>query len=173
MENSDSIYRNDFVRWARECVVIRHKLTGQMVCWELNKPQLRVLNMMEEQRKAGKPVRLIMLKARQWGGSTLILLYMAWIQLYHAENWHSLICAHVKDASTTVRGIFETLVTNMSKSDKYRLRPYNGSRNISVLPKRDRAGYNSTNIPFSPVAPSMVFTMKYVLLPSVLALMKY
>lgn len=139
MENLDSIYRDDFVRWARECVMIRHKLTGQMVCWELNTPQLRVLNMMEEQRRAGKPIRLIMLKARQWGGSTLILLYMAWIQLYHAENWHSLICAHVKDASTTIRGLYSQLIDNYPQGrlpEGVRLVPYEGLRAVKLLTGR-------------------------------------
>ena len=53
---------------------------------------------------------MIMLKARQWGGSTLVQMYMAWIQMILAENWHSLICAHVKDTASTIRGIYSVML---------------------------------------------------------------
>lgn len=139
MEQIENIYREDFERWARECVRIRHKLTGQMVPWELNEPQRRVLGVMERQRRAGKPVRVILLKARQWGGSTLVSLYMAWIQLYHAENWHSLICAHFKDASTTIRGLYSQLIENYPQErlpEGVKLVPYEGMRSVKVLTGR-------------------------------------
>lgn len=132
-------YKEDFVKWARECVRIRHKLTGQMVPWELNAPQLRVLNIMEADRRAGRPVRIIMLKARQWGGSTLVALYMAWIQLFHAENWHSLICAHFKDASTTIRGLYTQLIENYPTHllpEGVRLVPFEGMRSVRCLTGR-------------------------------------
>lgn len=135
----NEVYKNDFVRWAHDCVRIRHKMTGQMVCWELNAPQRKVLDIMERQRLAGKPVRIIMLKARQWGGSTLVLLYMAWIQLYHAENWHSLICAHFKDASTTIRGLYSQLLENYPEGllpDGVRLVPFEGLRSVRLLTGR-------------------------------------
>lgn len=94
---------------------------------------------MERQRLAGKPIRLILLKARQWGGSTLILLYMAWIQLYHTENWHSLICAHFKDASTTIRGLYSQLVDNYPAGrlpEGVKLVPYEGMRSVRLLAGR-------------------------------------
>ena len=34
-----------------------------------------------------------MLKARQWGGSTLIQIYFAWLRLIHCRNWNSLCIA--------------------------------------------------------------------------------
>ncbi len=137
MEQFD--YSKDFEKWALDCVRIRHKLTGQMVAWELNAPQRRVLGVMERQRLAGRPIRLILLKARQWGGSTLVSLYMAWIQLYHAENWHSLICAHFKDASTTIRGLYTQLIDNYPEGrlpEGVKLVPYEGLRSVKVLTGR-------------------------------------
>ncbi len=139
MEQNQNQYRENFEQWARECVRIRHKLTGQMVPWVLNGPQRRVLEVMERQRRAGKPVRVILLKARQWGGSTLVSLYMAWIQLYHAENWHSLICAHFKDASTTIRGLYTQLIDNYPEGrlpEGVKLVPYEGLRSVKVLTGR-------------------------------------
>lgn len=85
--------RHDFAFWCRTCVQIRDKQTGTYVPFVLNRPQRKALAAMEEQRRKGEPIRIIMLKARQWGGSTLIQMYMAWIQIMHRENWHSFICA--------------------------------------------------------------------------------
>lgn len=139
MEQKFKNYREDFELWARECVRIRHKLTGQMVAWELNGPQRRVLGVMERQRRAGRPVRVILLKARQWGGSTLVSLYMAWIQLFHSENWHSLICAHFKDASTTIRGLYSQLIENYPEEllpKGVKLVPYEGMRSVKLLTVR-------------------------------------
>lgn len=104
--------RHDFEYWAVTCVKIRDKRTGREVPFRLNRPQRKVLAVMEGDRLAGRPIRLILLKARQWGGSTLIQMYMAWIQLCHRRNWNSLICAHVKDTAGTIRGMYSTLLAN-------------------------------------------------------------
>ncbi|MDE5657322.1 MAG: hypothetical protein K2I19_09665, partial [Muribaculaceae bacterium] len=61
-------------------------------------------------RLEGEPIRIIMLKARQWGGSTLVQMYMAWIQSCHRRNWNSLICAHVKDTAASIRGMYTKML---------------------------------------------------------------
>lgn len=104
--------RHDFEFWAWRCARIRHKLTGEDVEFVLNRPQRRLLDVMERMRLADEPIRVILLKARQWGGSTLVQLYMAWIQIVHRRNWHSIICAHVKDSSANIRGIYSKLLDN-------------------------------------------------------------
>lgn len=104
--------RYDFEFWAAACVRIRHKMSGQTVPFVLNAPQRRVAAMLEADRLAGRPLRLIMLKARQWGGSTLIQMYFAWIQIVLQRNWNSLICAHVKDTSATIRGMYDSMLAN-------------------------------------------------------------
>lgn len=62
----------DFQTWCETCCTIKDKLTGRDIPFKLNAPQRRVLAILEADRLAGRPIRLIMLKARQWGGSTLI-----------------------------------------------------------------------------------------------------
>lgn len=104
--------RTDFEFWAEKCVRIRHKLTGRMVPFVLNGAQRKVLKVLEEQRCANRPIRVIVLKARQWGCSTLIAYYMAWLQLMHAESWHSAVCGHCMAASTVIRGLYNDLVAN-------------------------------------------------------------
>ncbi|MDE6135370.1 MAG: hypothetical protein K2F79_07330 [Muribaculaceae bacterium] len=104
--------RHDFEYWAANCATIKHKTEARDVPFVLNTPQRRVLSCLEADRLAGRPIRLILLKARQWGGSTLVQMYMAWIQSCHRSNWHSLICAHVKDTSAALRGMYSKLLAN-------------------------------------------------------------
>ena len=66
--------RHDFVYWARECCVIKHKLSGREVPFELNAPQMKLLKVFEKERLAGRPIRVILLKSRQWGGRALCIL---------------------------------------------------------------------------------------------------
>lgn len=76
---------------------------AQIVKLKLNASQQRLYGVIDEQRQAGKPVRVIVLKARQIGFSTLIEAL-----IFHAtalfKNISSLIVAHDDDSS---RGIFE------------------------------------------------------------------
>lgn len=102
--------RYDFPYWCIKCCHIRSKSTGEYIPLRLNRPQLRVVSILEEDREAGRPLRLIMLKARQWGGSTLVQMYMAWIQCTQRQNWNSLICAHVKDTAATIRGMYTEML---------------------------------------------------------------
>ncbi len=134
--------RHDFEYWAATCVTIRDKLTGADVKLRLNRPQRRVLALMEGQRLAGLPIRLIMLKARQWGGSTLILMYMAWIQCCLRRNWHSLICAHVKDTSATIRAMYAKMLDGYpeelwEEESRPEFRAFERSLNTRVIPGRD------------------------------------
>lgn len=104
--------RHDFEYWCARCVVIKDKITSAYVPFRLNRAQRHVLEVLESDRLAGRPIRLILLKARQWGGSTLVQIYMAWLQSCHRRNWHSLICAHVKDTAAGIRGMYRTLLAN-------------------------------------------------------------
>ena len=104
--------RHDFEFWCATCCTIKHKTLGMDMKFVLNAPQRRVASMLEADRRAGRPIRLIMLKARQWGGSTLIQTYMAWIQSCHCHNWNSIICSQVKDTSAGIRGMYSKLIEN-------------------------------------------------------------
>ena len=104
--------RHDFEYWAVTCVRIKDKVSGRDIAFSLNAPQRKLLGVMERMRQSGKPVRVILLKARQWGGSTLVQIYMAWWQTVLHTNCHSLICSQVKDTSATIRGMYSKLLAN-------------------------------------------------------------
>lgn len=135
-------FRHDFEYWAARCVKISHKTTKQSVPFILNRPQRRLLRTIEERRVAGVPIRVILLKARQWGASTLVQIYFAWIQIVHLRNWHSLICAHVKDTASTIRGMYTHLLENYPREywdDEEcaaEFRPYERMTNVRVIPGR-------------------------------------
>lgn len=103
-------YKHDFPFWAAMLVKIKNKDGGEDIPFVLNRPQRRLVAFLEELRLAGMPIRLVLLKARQWGGSTVIQVYMAWLQLVHEVGLNSLIVGHVKDAANEVRDMYDRLI---------------------------------------------------------------
>ena len=102
----------DFEYWCARCVTIKDKQSGRNVPLILNRPQRRLLAVMENQRAAGRPVRVILLKARQWGGSTLVQMYLAWMQLVRHRGWNSLICGHLHATSKGIKRMYNLLLRN-------------------------------------------------------------
>lgn len=133
--------RYDFEFWAFSFVRIKDKLGAEDIPFTLNRPQRRILGMLEEMRTTNRPIRLILLKARQWGGSTLIQIYMAWIQLVHRRNWNSVICAHIKESAANIKGMYSKLLANypdwLLEGGKPKFRPFERMANTSVIVGRD------------------------------------
>jgi len=88
------------------------KQTGRRVPFRLNAPQRQMLAVMEGQRASGKPVRVILLKARQWGGSTLVQMYMAWHQLVLHTGWNSFICGHQHVTSKAIKRMYNIMLSH-------------------------------------------------------------
>ena len=103
-------YRHDFPFWAATLVWIHNKDAGSDVLFRLRYPQRILVSRFEEKRKAGLPIRLILLKARQWGGSTTTQLYMEWLQFFHKRGLNSLIIAHQGTASDEIKDMFDTMI---------------------------------------------------------------
>lgn len=104
--------RHDFPFWAATCAYIKRKGGGEDVLFTLNPPQRLLVEALESQRRAGEPIRLILLKARQWGGSTCVQLYMAWLQLVHLEGLNSLIIAHQGVATDEIKDMFDRMMAS-------------------------------------------------------------
>lgn len=104
--------RESFEYWAASCCYIKNKKGGEDILFRLNRPQRKMVARLEEMRLAGKPIRLILLKARQWGGSTCAQLYMAWLQLMHKEGLNSLILAHQHSATAEIKDMFMRMIEN-------------------------------------------------------------
>lgn len=95
-------FAEDFAFWAYYEIRIEDKETGRMVPFKLNTPQIIVLNVCEELRRAGEPINLIICKARQWGGSTFCIFYQMWIGLYCAIKHSFAVCAQTKSVAGNI-----------------------------------------------------------------------
>ena len=95
-------FRVDFAFWAYYEIRIEDKKTGLMVPFKLNRPQVIVLEICEELRRQGKPINLIICKARQWGGSTFCIFYQEWIGLYVVEKHSFAVCAQTKSVAGNI-----------------------------------------------------------------------
>lgn len=102
--------KHDYPFLAAMFAYIKRKGGGTDVLFRLNRPQRKLIKRLEKMRKAGKPIRLILLKARQWGGSTAIQIYMAWLQLVHEVGLNSLIIAHQGTGSDEIKDMFDRMI---------------------------------------------------------------
>ena len=98
----------DFPFWAATYIFIQSKIPGEgEIRFRLTRPQRRFVARMEEKRRLGKPIRFVLLKARQWGGSTTSQLYMAWMQLVHKVGLNSLIVSQTKKTSFAIKEMYD------------------------------------------------------------------
>ncbi|MBQ0115665.1 MAG: hypothetical protein KBT10_07330 [Bacteroidales bacterium] len=133
---------HDFEFWAATCATIKDKVSCREVRFVLNAPQRRLLSVMERQRQAGQPVRVILLKARQWGGSTLVQMYMAWLQIVVHKQWNSLICGHLRQSSRAIKRMYNLLLRRyppeyLDEGVKLEFRNFEGSNAVQELKGRD------------------------------------
>ena len=113
--------REDFPFWAATFVYIKAKGGGEDVLFRLTRPQRRFVDRLEKLRIAGKPIRIILLKARQWGGSTSSQLYMAWLQLLHKTGLNSLIIAHQGAGSDEIKDMFDRMIKSYPVEMLYKI----------------------------------------------------
>ncbi len=120
--------RYDFEFWSASCAKIQND-QGQHVDFLLNPPQRTLLIELERMRVAGVPIRIILLKARQWGGSTLLRLYMTWIQLFVKTGWGAAIVASVESQAMHIRGMINVIAMHHPQEIfTIKLKPYRGSQ---------------------------------------------
>ena len=130
-------FKHDFEFWARMTAKIQDKLTKKIIPFILRLAQRILLKDLEDMRLAGVPIRLILLKARQYGGSTLVQIYMLWIQNELMENWHSAICADDEGQSRNIRGMYARAAKEYPKSfGTITMVPYQGSSKNKIVKER-------------------------------------
>ncbi|MFV0587081.1 hypothetical protein [Bacteroides reticulotermitis] len=129
---------HDFEYFAYMYQTIEDGDTAEDIPFKLKRAQRAFLEILEDMRLSGEPIRAIVLKARQMGLSTEAQLYMEWIQSVHQKNWHSVICAHVKDSATNIRAMYDKVIENMPPVNgvKYTIAPFKQTQNIKIIPER-------------------------------------
>lgn len=90
---------------------IVHKETGTMVPFRLRYAQRLLLKDFEDLRRARKPILIVLLKARQWGGSTLTQMYIKWMQGYrHTNGWNAAVITQADSTSKKIKAMYRKSV---------------------------------------------------------------
>ncbi|MBR5689821.1 MAG: terminase, partial [Prevotella sp.] len=104
--------KHDFYFFAGCYAKIKNKKGGADINFVLRPAQVKLTKIFEKMRLSGVPIRVILLKCRQWGGSTLTDIYMGWIQIFWKTNWNSNIVGHQSTSATNVFAMYEKLISN-------------------------------------------------------------
>ena len=103
----------DFEFYAKMCIRIQDKETKAMIPLVLNRGQRILLKQYEEDRLAGRPCRVVLVKSRQWGGSTLTAAYMFWMMRMHYKNWHTTIVALDQSQAVNIRTMMKKMIKEL------------------------------------------------------------
>lgn len=132
--------KHDFPFYAYAYNYIKNKDGGRMIHFKLSYPQRYLLSILEDMRLSGVPIRIILLKARQCGGSTLVQLYIAWIQLFHKESWYSDIVAQDASTSRKIKAMYRKMLEKLPPwlidcpdDAQLTFTPYEGSQLDSII----------------------------------------
>ena len=125
----------DFEFWAFIAIQIKNKDGGKNIPFKLNNGQKKLVKTFMDMFWRDEPIRVILLKSRQWGGSTLTQIFMLWIQVRHMTNWNSLIAAHIKTSAITIRTMLKKALENYA-IEKLSLVPFEGTTNVKLIKER-------------------------------------
>ena len=115
------------------------KEDGGVIPFHLNYGQRLLLGKQEEMRLAKNPIRIIMPKARQFGGSTETQLYGKWMQDFRHERWNMAIMAHQTAASIRIRAMYDLALEHQPgwsvgmKGKHLKSAPFKGSNTDFVV----------------------------------------
>lgn len=110
---------------------------GQLVPFRMNAPQKKLYEAARRQAEAGKPVRIIVLKARQMGFSTLtegLLFHMAATR-HHVE---CMVVAHTEDATAKLFQMSQRFYDNLPPALKPMRRASNAQEIVFDRPARTK-----------------------------------
>ena len=127
----DLLNTRDYIE---HCLKIRTK-SGEIIPFKLNAAQRKLYGIVHDQHAAGKPVRIIILKARQLGFSTLTEG-----MIFHAcatrKNVNALIVAHREDATNNLFRMSKLFYDELPAPVKPMLRASNAQELLFENPSR-------------------------------------
>ncbi len=126
-------------KYIEEFLKIRDK-NSQIIDFKLNLPQQKLYNVIKEQKKLGKPVRIIILKARQMGFSTLTegILFKETVT---KKNINTGIITHVEEATTNLFNMSKLFYNELPEGFKPQI--LNSNAKELIFNTRDNTGLNS------------------------------
>lgn len=124
----------DFEYWAYKTITIIDKKTSTEIAFKLNLPQRMLLAELEDMRQNNIPIRLIIVKARQWGGSTLTQIYIMWIQTILKTNWNSTIVGDIEAQALNIRAMYNLAAQRYpAKIGTITLKNFEGAQKNKVI----------------------------------------
>lgn len=146
---TDERFEHDFEFWAALTIKILHKEKFTQIPFVLRLAQRILLLELEKMRLAGVPIRIVLLKARQWGGSTLVQMYMMWIQQIHRTNWHLAVVAQDDSAAKNISAMYSNAADHYpAEFGTITLAPYERSpKNRKSIERGGIIGVGSINNP--------------------------
>lgn len=117
---------------------------SKIVPLTFNYPQKKLYKVIENQRKAGKPVRIIIVKARQEGISTCVEAVI-FEDAYNNENRKSMIIAHDKESTIKLFGISKLFYEMLPDHKKKPLNHSNKKELIFSAPHRSSIVVETAN----------------------------
>jgi hypothetical protein len=115
-------------RYIEEFIKIRNK-EGKIINFKLNSPQLKLYEIIKEQKRAKKPVRVIILKARQMGFSTLVesILFKDTVTKFNRRTG---IITHIATATSNLFNMSKLMLDNLPKDIKPNVKASNAQELI-------------------------------------------
>lgn len=111
---------------------------GRLVPFRFNKPQERLYEIIRREHEAGKPVRIIILKARQLGFST-VTQGLVFADTATRPNVRSLDVAHREDATTNLFRMSKLFLEELPQPIRPMVRASNAQEIVFENPTRDPA----------------------------------
>ncbi len=121
-------------KYIEEFLKIKTK-DSEIIPFKLNKPQLKLYDLLKRQSEAGKPQRVIILKARQMGFSTLTEAIL-FKRTATKANVNSGIIAHKDDATTNLFNMSKLFLEELPEQ----LKPKTKASNAKEIIFDDREG---------------------------------
>lgn len=117
---------------------------GRIIPLRLNKSQQRLYDIIQEQWQKGKPVRIIILKARQMGFSTLIEAIIFWLAAT-AYNVECMVVAHTVEATRNLFAMSKRFYDHLPEKIKPMQRSSNAQELVFDRPTRYRGSGQGLN----------------------------
>jgi hypothetical protein len=115
------------------------KEEGTLIPFVLNYGQRKILALQEKMRLERRPIRIVLPKARQFGGSTETQLYGKWMQDFKHQRWNMAIMAHQTAASIRIRAMYDLALDHQPgwsvglKGRRLKSAPFKGSTTDFVV----------------------------------------
>lgn len=110
---------------------------GRIVSFLLNEPQKRLYGIIKGEWEAGRPVRIIILKARQMGFSTLTAAIIFWMAAT-ASSVRCMVVAHKDEATDNLFQMYKRFYENLPEPVKPQLQASNAKELVFDTPARSR-----------------------------------